>query len=142
MSLREDFGFSVFQFNNDIKNIRKHYGHNMQSQVGQKLAKRLWNSFDKYFYGNGKEVSYKKRGTVHSLEGASNYNGIIFTNNKVLYLNMSIPVIIPKDRYVQELLKEKICYVRIMRKMGKKKYRYYIQLTIDEKTLEKEHSNF
>lgn len=29
-----------------------------------------------------------------------------------------------------------------MRKMGKKKYRYYIQLTIDEKTLEKEHSNF
>ena len=54
---------------------------------------------------------------------------------------MSIPVIIPKDDYVQELLKGKIWYVRIMRKMGKKKYQYYIQLIIDGKTLKKEHHN-
>ena len=35
----------------------------MSSQVGQKLAKRMWDSFDKYLNSNGKDIHYKKYNT-------------------------------------------------------------------------------
>lgn len=130
-SLYKQYGFTEFDFNKDIKGIRNHYKNNMSSQVGQKLAKRMWASFDKYLNSNGKDIHYKKYNTINSLEGASNINGIVFKDNNLYYLNMIIPVIIPNNNYVKEALNNKVCYCRILRKVSKKGYNYYVQLTLE-----------
>ena len=130
-NIRKDYKLTQFDFINDIKGIRQHYKENMSSQVGQKLAKRLWTSFEKYFSGKGKKISFKKKNTLDSLEGASNYNGIIFDKKNILYLDMKIPVIIPNNEYVNESLKRKVCYVRLLRRPSKKGYYYYAQIVLD-----------
>ena len=130
-SIREKYKLSSFDFNKDIKEIRNHYKENISSQVGQKLAKRLWSSFEKYMFGVGEEIKYKKKNTINSLEGSSNYNGIVFDGVNVSYLDMIIPVIIPNDDYTKESLKRKVCYCRILRKPGKRGYHYYVQLVLD-----------
>ena len=130
-NIRKDYKLTQFDFLKDIKGIRNHYKENMSSQVGQKLAKRLWASFDKYFNGKGKKNSFKKKNTIDSLEGASNYNGIIFDGENILYLNMKIPVNIPNNSYVKESLKRKVCYVRLLRRPSKKGYYYYAQIVLD-----------
>lgn len=130
-NIRKEYKLSEFDFINDIKSIRNHYKENMSSQVGQKLAKRLWASFDKYFSGKGKKIGFKKKNTIDSLEGSSNYNGIIFDGKNILYLDMKIPVIIPKNPYVKESLKRKVCYVRLLRRPSKKGYYYYAQIVLD-----------
>ena len=130
-SLYKQYGFTSFDFNKDIKGIRNHYKNNISSQVGQKLAKRMWASFDKYLNSNGKDIHYKKYNTINSLEGASNTNGIVFKDNSLYYLDMIIPVIIPNNDYVKEALNNKVCYCRILRKISKKGYNYYVQLTLE-----------
>ena len=137
-SIREKYKLSSFDFNKDIKEIRNHYKENISSQVGQKLAKRLWSSFEKYMFGVGEEIKYKKKNTINSLEGSSNYNGIVFDGVNVSYLDMIIPVIIPNDDYTKESLKRKVCYCRILRKPGKRGYHYYVQLVLDGFSLTKE----
>ena len=128
---RRDFNISEFDFVKDIKNIRDNYKNNMSSQVAQKLAKRLYKSFEKYFYSNGNIIRYKKKDTIDSLEGASNYNGIIFDGKNIKYLDMTIPVIIKNNPYVNESLRNRVCYCRILRKVSKRGYNYYVQLTLD-----------
>ena len=128
---RKDYNISEFDFINDIKDIRNNYKNNMSSQVAQKLAKRLYKSFEKYFYSNGNKIRYKRKDTIDSLEGASNYNGIIFDGKNVKYLDIVIPVIIKNNPYINEALKNKVSYCRILRKVSKRGYNYYVQLTLN-----------
>ena len=64
-AIREKYKLSSFDFNKDIKDIRNHYKENMTSQVGQKLAKRLWSSFEKHMFGLGEEIKFKKKNTIN-----------------------------------------------------------------------------
>ena len=123
---RKEYKLTRLDFINDVKPIYKFYKETYSSQMAQSVAKRLWQSFDRYFYGNGEYISEMKYS--NSFESESNTNGIIFTDNKVRIMKKEFDVVIPNDTYTQKILENKIAYVRIIRLIGKTKDRYYAQV--------------
>ncbi|MBS4538315.1 transposase [Clostridium sp. D2Q-11] len=100
--------------------------------TAQKIATRAWKSMENIIFGDGKKVSFKKYGQLDSLEGKNNTSGIRFRDNTLEWLRLAIPVRIRRnDIYAHEALQNKIKYCRIVRKVVKGKYKYYIQLVIE-----------
>ncbi|MGC7931757.1 RNA-guided endonuclease TnpB family protein, partial [Lysinibacillus sp. VIII_CA] len=59
---------------------------------------------------------------------------IRFNDNKLIWSGLSIPVIIKtNDEYAQMALCNKIKYCRIVRKLIRGKYKFYVQLVLDGK---------
>ena len=59
-SIRMEFSFSDYSFQADVKQFQKVFKKNIDSMSAQKIASRLWKSCEKYLFGNGKKLHYKK----------------------------------------------------------------------------------
>lgn len=135
--VKAKYGFNEYQLNNAITPVRQHFAENMDGSTSQKLVKRVWQAMNAMLFHNGEEVHYKRDGDINSLEGQTNAKGIRFKND-CIYWNprkakkkLIIPVVINRrDQYQYECLQRKICYCRIVRKMIRGKYKYYVQLIL------------
>ncbi|MBQ3513021.1 MAG: transposase [Lachnospiraceae bacterium] len=127
--IRKQYGMSEYSFHEDVKKMQKHFKDNIDSFTTQKIATELWKSYDKFFYGNGKKIYYKKYGNLNTLEGKSNKTGIRVKDDMLIWNGLKIPVIIDYDNYYEyQALQCDICYCRIVRKYIRNKYKYYIQI--------------
>ena len=127
--IRKQYGMSEYFFHKDVKMMQRHFKDNIDSFTAQKIATALWKSYEKFFYGNGKKVYYKKYGTLDSLEGKSNGSGIRFKDDMIFWNGLEIPVIIDYNNYYEyQAMQCKICYNRIVRKFIRNKYKYYVQI--------------
>lgn len=114
----------------------------VHSDVYQNLCSDVWRSVEKYLYGNGKQVHFKKWAEFTSFEGKKNTTGIIYQNGKV-YLNCGpkhpqggivLSTILPSNEnglhylYETSCLNDRTKYCRIVRKMFPSGWQYYIQL--------------
>ena len=127
--IRKQYGFSEYSFHEDRKKIQKHFKDNIDSFTAQKIATELWKSYDKLFYGNGKNVYYKKYGSFNTFEGKSNKTGIRFKKDMIIWNGLEIPVVIDYDNYYEyQALQCNICYCRIIRKYIRNKYKFYVQI--------------
>lgn len=90
--------------------MQKHFKDNIDSLTAWKIATTLWKSYEKFLYGNGKKVYYKKYGTLNSLEGKSNGSGIRFKDDIILWNGLEIPVVIDYSNYYEyQAMQCKIC---------------------------------
>ena len=127
--IHKQYDMSEYSFHKDVKMMQKHFKDNIDSFTAQKIATALWKSYEKFLYGNGKKVYYKKYGTLDSLEGKSNGSGIRFKDDMIFWNGLEIPVIIDYNNYYEyQAMQCKICYNRIVRKFIKNKYKYYVQI--------------
>ena len=148
-ALRTKYRLSEYSFHDDVKNMQKHFKKNIDSQVAQKIASNLWKAYDKLFFGNGKEIHYKRFGTVNSVEGKSNKTGIRFVDGFLLWNGLKMKVNINYNNpYEYQAMQSPICYTRIVRKFVRGKNKYYAQIVfkgiaptkIDKETGEIKHS--
>jgi Ni/Co efflux regulator RcnB len=127
--IKKQYGMSEYSFHNDVKKMQQHFSDNIDSFTAQKIASALWKSYDKFFYGNGKKIYYKKYGELNSLEGKSNKTGIRFKDDMILWNRLKIPVIIDYGNYYEyQSMQSNISYCRIVRKYVRNKYKYYVQI--------------
>lgn len=127
--VRKQYRLNEYAFHEDIKEMQHHFKDNMDSFTAQKIATTLWKSYDKLFYGNGNKVYYKRYGALNSLEGKSNKTGIRFKDDSLVWNELKIPVDIDYDNhYEYQALQCPISYCRIVRKIIKHKYHYYVQI--------------
>lgn len=127
--IRKQYGMSEYSFNNDATKIRHHFSDNIDSNTVQAIAKNLWQAYDNFFYGNGEKIRYKKYGSLNSLEGKSNRQGIRFREDTVYWKGLKIPVVIDYNNYYErQSLESDIAYCRIIRKYVRNKYKYYVQI--------------
>ena len=127
--MRKEYNLNEYSFHNDAKEMQKQYKDNIDSFTAQKIATRLWKSYDKLFFGNGKDIHYKKYETLNSLEGKSNSTGIRFRNDMLLWNGLKIPVKINYDNpYEYQAMQNEIAYCRIVRKYVRNKYKFYLQI--------------
>lgn len=127
--IRKEYGLSEYSFHNDVKAMQKHFKTNIDSFTAQKIATRLWKAYDKFFYGKGKDIHFKKYNTFNSLEGKSNETGIKLKNDTICWLGLEIPVEIDYcNLYEYQAMQSPIAYCRIIRKYVRTKYKYYVQV--------------
>ena len=83
--LYKQYNINEYSFHKDVKEIQKYFKENIDSFTAQKIATNLWKSYDKFLFGKGKVVYYKKYETLNSLEGKSNSTGIRFKDNTLVW---------------------------------------------------------
>lgn len=138
--LREIYGFSEYalsSFGTDLKN-RIWKGH-LGAHEPQTLAKRVFSALDEY--------SFKKRGLprfkglkrpLHSIEGKSAASAIRYQPETacVQWAGLLMPVVLPKlglDPYLDEALRGRVKFSRVLWRNINGKQRYFAQLTIEGK---------
>ena len=127
--IRRQFNMSEYSFYSDVQRLQRHFKNNIDSFTAQKIASSLWKSYEKLFFGNGKSVYFKRYGTVNSLEGKSNKQGIRLVNDALVWNGLKIPVAVDYNNfYERSAMQCAICYNRVVRKYIRNKYKYYIQV--------------
>ena len=137
--LLRDNGFSEFDFKDDITNMQKHFVEHIATHIAHRTASDVWRAFDKYLYGNGKAVHFKRRGTLDSLANqkagvSMSYNDHCFTwsgGRCPNAIKLTIKVAYPKTDYEREMLTHECKYFRVVRKWIKNRFKYYLQMTLD-----------
>lgn len=126
--MRKEYRLSEYSFHEDVKMMQRHFKDNIDSFTAQKIASSVWKAYEKLFYGNGKRISYKRYGELHSLEGKSNKTGIRFKDKKLYWNGLCIPVAVKNTPYERECFNNEIAYCRIARKFIRGRYKYYVQI--------------
>lgn len=143
--LLKDSGFTEYGFKSDIKRYYKHFRENIGSNVAvHGIAPQVWAAFEKLlFKKEGKSVHFKKSGAIHSLRGysvAGKSGGveIIYRGTYIEWKGLKLPLkLSPSNKYEAEMLSYRVKYVRILRRPGKRKDRWYAQLSLEGKPVVK-----
>ena len=138
--LLKSWGFSEYGFKENIKYYYKHFNKNIGSSVAfHGIAPQVWTAFEKVLFGNGKKVHYKRFGEMRSLRGFSSTGKsggveIMFRGTYIEWKGLKLPLkLSPNNAYENEMLSYRVKYVRLIRKPGKQKDRWYAQLVLEGK---------
>lgn len=130
--LNKKHGLTEYSLHTYIKSSQKQFKTNIDSFTSQKIATRAFSAFQKLILHIADKVHFKKVGELNSLEGKTNKTGIRFIDNQLQWGKLIVPVIIKSnDIYAQMALCNKIKYCRVVRKLIRGKYKFYIQLILD-----------
>lgn len=133
-------GFTEYAFKTDIKEYYKHFGENIGSAVAvHGIAAQVWAAFEKMlFTKDGKKVHFKCPGELNSVRGFSQKKSggveIMFRGTYIEWKGLKLPLkLSPNNHYETEMLQRHVKYVRILRRPGKSKDRWYAQLSLEGK---------
>ncbi|WP_461925910.1 RNA-guided endonuclease TnpB family protein [Nostoc sp.] len=98
----------------------------------QKIAPRAYKALERLVFGKAKKVRFKQKGQFASLEGKTNKQGIRWIGNGVEWLGLKLKAIIKNDPIVLHgLLKSKVKYVRLVRRILNQKTYWFAQLVCE-----------
>ena len=133
-----DAGFSEFAFKDAITPMQKHFVDHIGTHIAHRTASNVWQSFDKYLYGNGKMVHFKRRGSLESVANQKAGVSMFYKNGLFTWsggksqhkISLTIKVGHPRTEYEKEMLQKECKYFRVVRKWMKNRYKYYLQFTL------------
>ncbi|MBB5324864.1 hypothetical protein HNQ34_001962 [Anoxybacillus tepidamans] len=126
------YGVTEYALHDFIKPMRYPFKKHIDSHTAQKIATRAWLAFEKLAFGNANQVYFKKQNEMDSVESKTNETGIRFKDGRLLWHELSIPVIVRKnDIYAHIALQDRVKYCRIVRKRIRGKIKYDIQLILE-----------
>ena len=130
-----DLGFSEYSFQERIKKWRYHYDTLCHSAMAQNIASDAWKGFEKYLYGNGKEIHFKPWEKFDKIESKTNTTGLRYENGYLYYgkrfkKRIEIPLD-KKDIYEVEALQNNVKRCKIIRGWGKSGAFYQLQLVLE-----------
>lgn len=134
---RKELGLSKGGFESWMKVCGKRYSKLLSSQQVQIEAGRVWASVEKYLFGNGKQVHFKKYMDFQTVGGKSNRNGAKFDMETMtvswtgLVLKCCLPKKASSRAYVLESMEHKLSYCVVKRLMFQSGWRYYLELVLD-----------
>lgn len=144
-TMLRDAGFSEFAFKNDMTPMQKHFVDHIAAQVAHKTASDIWRAFDRLFFGDGKAVHFKRRGTLNSVANQKPGNGMNYQDGFFIWgggqsankITLRIRVADPDTEYESLMLRKNIKNLRIVRKWVKTRYKYYLQLNLEGSAVKK-----
>lgn len=109
-------------------------GEHLDSMTVQALASRVFRSSQRFALGKGGRPRFKGYGQVDSVEGKTNSAGIRWREGCIEWSGLSLKAIIdPDDRVIAHGLKQRVKYVRLVRRNLNGKNRFFVQLVCDGK---------
>ncbi len=138
-ALLRNAGFSEYDFMDDITPMRKHYIEHISNKVAHRSASDVWRAFDKFLFSNGRSVHFHRRGSLDSI--ANKYprgDGMSIDNNIFTWkggrcensITLKIRIQHPSTHYESEMMQKPIKNMRVVRKWVKRRYKYYLQITL------------
>ena len=138
--LRKRAEITEYGFKHDIQAFYKHFNDNIGSHVAiHGIASQVWSSFDRFFHGNGKAVHFKKRGQMlsvkgYSVSGRSGGSEIMYRGDTIEWKGLHLKLKHdPDNAYEREMLKYRVKYCRILKRPGRHRDHWYVQLSLEGK---------
>lgn len=126
------YRITQYSFYADVKQMYKHFKANIFCLESQAIADRVWTSINNLISRKGKKVHFKKYGDVNSIENKNNKCGLRYWHNMITWKGLEFPLIIKSnDVYAQKAIQDRVKYCRILRKLIRGKYKYYVQLILE-----------
>ncbi len=130
--IQYEYGLTEFQIEAYAKGVRNYFRGQINSQITQRLAHRVYESLSKLLYGTATRMHYCRSEDFSSIEGKSNQTGIRFFGDTVFYKKMQFKAVVHhEDPYIQQALGCRVKYCRIKRLMIRGKYKFYVQLILE-----------
>lgn len=127
-----EYGINEYSLINEMTPMYKSFNKNIDNKTAQALASRAWKALDKLIYSNAERVNFIKFDELYSVEGKWNASGITYRDGVIKWNKLNLPVIIKNnDVYAQKAIQDRIKYCRIVRKMIRGKYKFYVQLVME-----------
>ena len=126
--------FTFGAFANNYRNARN-YSSYIPSDVANKLGHRAYDAYEKVMFAKGaKKVDFHK--VVNSMEGKSDNgimirSGIFKMGTKTSKAKFSCPVIYAEDSFEEEILRNKVKFVRLVRKLEYGQHNFYAQIILE-----------
>jgi transposase len=139
-ALNTKFGFSEYFLHTYAAQIRQSWiGNHIDSATAQKLATRAFKAVQRLAFGQAKKVRFKGKNQLKSVEGKSNKTGIRYKETghiewSGLKLKCQIDV---NDEVVVHGLSCPVKYCRIIKHIFNRKTRFFVQLILEGKPLQK-----
>ena len=127
--------------------MQAHFSEHIAAQIAHQAASDIWEAFERYLFGNGKEVHFHKRGSLKSVTCEKAGNGMHYKNGMFEWhggnrapekMNLKIKIRPPQTEYEREMLKKPLKQIRVVRRWMKSRYKYYIQLILVGPPVQKE----
>jgi len=126
------YNLTQYSLYSDVKPMYKHFKGNIYSLECQAIADRVWSKFDKLLFGKANKVCFDKFSEYNTIENKWNKSGLKYSDGYIIWSGLKIPVIIKQnDIYAQTAIQDRIKYCRIVRKLIRGKYKYYVQLIME-----------
>jgi putative transposase len=138
--VNEKYGFREF----DLYSYSKQFGYSwlgdhIDSVTVQALTNRSFRSAQRYAFGKAGRPRFKKYGQVDSVESKDNRAGIRWREGHVEWSGLSLKAIIDlDDEVIIHGLKQRVKYVRLVRRKLNEKNRFFVQLVCEGKPFRKE----
>ncbi len=136
-NLNKECGFTEYALHDYAAAIRESWiWEHINSHIAQKIATRAFKAVQKKAFRKAKNVRFKGKNQLDTLEGKNNETGLIFRDNKLFWSGLEIPCIIDKsNKVISYGLKpeHRIKYCRVVRRKINSKNRFYIQLILEGK---------
>lgn len=132
--INERYGFREYDLHAYAAKIKNAcwIGDHLDINTVQKLATRAFRAVQRMAFGRARNVRFKGRGQVNSVEGKTNNSGILFRQDVIRWGKVQIPIVVDaKDPVVVHGLQQRVKYVRIVRRNMHGKKRYYAQLVLE-----------
>lgn len=126
--------FTFGTFANDYRNARN-YSFYIPSDVAVKLGFRAYKAYEKVMFAKGaKTVDFRK--VVDSMEGRADAGitirkGLFKMGTKTKRAKFSCPVIYEEDNFEEEILRNKVKFVRLVRRLEHGQYNFYAQIILE-----------
>lgn len=128
--LNKKEGFTDYDIQHYATRIRNSWlEEHINANIAQKLATRAFKAVQKKAFGMAKNVRFKGKNQMDSVEGKDNKQGLIFRDNILYWSDLKIPCIIDhNNNLISYGLRHKVKYCRIVRRKINSKNRFYLQL--------------
>ena len=131
-ALLGEYGINEYSLINEMTPMYKPFNKNIDNKTAQALASRAWKALEKLIYSNAERVNFVRFDELYSVEGKWNASGITYRDGVIKWNKLNVPVIIKNnDIYAQKAIQDRIKYCRIIRKMIRGKYKFYVQLVME-----------
>lgn len=135
--LRTEYGFTEYSLHKFVTDLRKSWiGHHLGPHESQKLATRAFQALERWSYGRGGKPRFKGKNRIKSLvfsiEGKSPSAGLIWKTDHLYWRGLQLPALIDlSDPVVLHGLSKPVKYARVVRRMGKDGWWYFVQLVLE-----------
>lgn len=134
--IRLAYGLTDYSFQKYLAVCGRQYRKLLSSQQVQKEASRVYASVERYLFGNGRSIHYKKYRDFDTIGGKSNLNGVCFDRSSlsVIWFGESYPCFLPRDDnsrdYISEALNADVSYCELKRIMFPNGWHYYVVIIL------------